>query len=240
MLVNTATANALEYITERAADANRAFVPGAQPAFADVANDVSPARFVLDPMSVAPPSESYFITSDERERTAYTQNGALAMSNGTVVASNGRPVLGFGAPDGPLTELRIDPVDLALGRATGVRVDADGSVDYTRSSVDPRTGARENERVVIGRLALARFPAATKLPQADAERVLAPAGVIPHIGRPDDGNFKAVAPMHRASSRIDLDLSLSRLNDAYIAFDALQAAHKAQSSTGKTAMDLLK
>jgi len=33
---------------------------------------------------------------------------------------------------------------------------------------------------------------------------------------------------------------LDRLEEAYVAFDALQAAHKAQGGVGKTAMDLLK
>ncbi|MDP9110476.1 MAG: hypothetical protein M3M96_02420, partial [Candidatus Eremiobacteraeota bacterium] len=149
-------------------------------------------------------------------------------------------VLGFATDGSPLSELHGDSVDVALGRTENLRVEADGSVCYDRTSIDPRTGEKERERVAVGRIALARFPAATKFQQSDAERVLPPQGVVPHLGRPGDGNFTKVAPMHSAASHIDLAASLSRLSDAYLAFDALTAAHKAQGGIGKTAMDLLK
>lgn len=240
MLVNAATERALEYIAARGADANRAFTPGARPQFDDVGTDAAAPRFVPDPLSVVPPADAYFITSDDRGRAAYTQNGSFSISDGAVVGSNGRPILGYAAPNAALGELRIDPVDAALGRAKNTNISADGSLGFTRSSIDPRTGARENERVVVGRIALARFPAGTKCASADAERVLAPPGVVPHTGRPGDGNFNALSPMHSTPSHIDLERSLGRLNDAYIAFDALTAAHKAQGAIAKTTMDLLK
>ncbi len=46
--------------------------------------------------------------------------------------------------------------------------------------------------------------------------------------------------MHRERSRVDVDESLIRLKEAYLAFDALQAAEAARAHLGKTAMDLLK
>lgn len=46
--------------------------------------------------------------------------------------------------------------------------------------------------------------------------------------------------MRRERSRINVDESLARLKDAYLAFDALQAAEAAKAHVGKTAMDLLK
>ncbi|HEV7180558.1 MAG TPA: hypothetical protein VGN11_11855 [Candidatus Baltobacteraceae bacterium] len=239
MFVNAATANALDYIAERASDVYKAYTPGARPSYGDVETERDAAVPVLDPLSVAPPADAYFVTAGERGRRSYTQNGTLAVAGGTVTAA-GAPVLGVTAPGGALAELHIDPVDLALGRATNVHVEADGSVAYMRSSVDPRSGARESERVTIGRLALARFPAGTKLQSAGADRAVAPAGVLPHVGSPGDGNFAPVAPLHREQSRVNLDESLNRLEDAYLAFDALAAAHKAQGSLGKTAMDLLK
>ena len=46
--------------------------------------------------------------------------------------------------------------------------------------------------------------------------------------------------MQRERSRVDVDESLARLKDAYLAFEALQAAEAAKGRLGKTAMDLLK
>ena len=162
------------------------------------------------------------------------------MLNGTLVCSNGRPVLGFandGTTAGPLT---VDAVDDALGRVQNVRIESDGNVTYDRRVVEPRTGESQVQRMSIGRLALARFPAATKLITAGDGTVTAAPDVVPHTGRAADGNFGAIAPMRRDESRIDFDRSLERLHDAYVAFDALQAVHKAQGQTGKVAMDLLK
>lgn len=240
MIVNSATADALDYINERAADVYRAYTPGAHSAHGDVSREGVQSRAVFDPLSVAPPDDAYFVTTDDRGRKAYTQNGNFRLLNGTIVGTNGRPVLGTIASNGALVELRVDPIDAAVGRVQNLHVEADGAVSYSRLSIEPKTGARENERVIVGRLALARFPAATKLSQLDGERALAPAGVVPHLGRPGDGNFAALQPMRQSASRIDMDKSLDRLNDAYMAFDALQAAHKAQGSLSKTAMDLLK
>lgn len=240
MSVNPATANALEYIAQRASDVYRAYTPGAQALHPDVAAQGTRAQAIPDPLAIAPPAGTYLVSNDWHGRTCYTQNGNLHLANGTLTGSDGRPVLGFTNANATLSELRIDPVDFALGRAANVRIDADGSVVYSRTSIDPQTGGREEERVSIGRIALARFPAGTKLTQRDADSAVAPAGVVPHIGRPSDGNFDEVAPMHETPSGVDLDLSLQRLNDAYMALDALLAAHKAQGSLGRTAMDLLK
>ncbi|MBV8531417.1 MAG: hypothetical protein JO104_08875, partial [Candidatus Eremiobacteraeota bacterium] len=74
----------------------------------------------------------------------------------------------------------------------------------------------------------------------DGIEVAAPPGVSPQTGLPGDADFAVLAPMHRAHSRIDLDRSLIRLKEAYIAFDALQAAEAAKVHLGKTTMDLLK
>jgi hypothetical protein len=63
--------------------------------------------------------------------------------------------------------------------------------------------------------------------------------VVPHIGTARDGNFESLRPFARESSGINLDLSLQRLEDAYLALDAIRAAGKAQGSVQKTAMDLL-
>jgi hypothetical protein len=64
--------------------------------------------------------------------------------------------------------------------------------------------------------------------------------VQPQLGIPGDANFAALQPMHRERSRVNLDESLVRLQDAYIAFDALRAAEQAKAHLGKTTMDLVK
>jgi hypothetical protein len=231
MLINAATENAFERIAQRAADVQRAFTPGAEALFGDAGAPPS-SRPSLNPLSVAPPPDAYFVTVDARGRTAYTQNGAFALRDGMLVDGEGKPVLGFTAATAASSELHCDPIDVALGRIKNARIDADGTLLYDRSAIDPRTGARENESVAVGRIALARFPAGTRVPALP--------GVVPHLGRPGDGNFACVEPMREENSRIDFDRSLDRLEEAYLSFDALTAAHKAQGSFGKTAMDLLK
>lgn len=57
---------------------------------------------------------------------------------------------------------------------------------------------------------------------------------------PADGTFAPLLPMHRERSRVDVNESLIRLKDAYLAFDALRAAETAKAHVGKTTMDLLK
>jgi len=240
MYVNPATAAALDRIAERASDVYASFTPGALPQHGDVATDRVSSRFVLDPLSAAPPDDAYFITTNDRGQTCYTRDGTFQLRDGAIVGVQGRTMLGFTSPNGALCELHIDAVDAALGRVANLHVESDGSIAYTRRAVDPRSGASVDERVVVGRLALARFPAATKLNALDANRFVAPPGHVPHIGRAADGNFGPVAPMRSEMSRVDIERSLQRLQDAYTAFDALQAAHKAQSGLGKTAMDLLK
>jgi flagellar basal body rod protein FlgG len=240
MMVNAATQDALDRIAQRAADVQRAFTPGAIPQFGDVATDAPASRAALDPLSVAPPADAYFLTTDERGRTAYTRDGGFALRDGTLVGANGRAIFGFTTPNGTATQLHVDAVDETLGRVQNLRIEPDGTLAYDRTIIDPRSGTRERERVPVGQLALARFPAATKLAAVDANHVVAPPGTLPHVGRAGDGNFAHVAPMQREESRIDFDRSLDRLEEAYVAFDALQAVHKAQGSTSKTAMDLLK
>jgi flagellar basal body rod protein FlgG len=240
MMINAATEDALERIVQRAQDVQRAFMPGASAQFGDVVTDQSASRAVLDPLSAAAPADAYFVTTDERGRTVYTRDGGFSLADGTLVGANGRAILGFRSAAGATSELHIDAVDAALGRVNDLRIEPDGSLSYDRAVVDPRNGARERERVVVGRVALARFPAATKLVASDANHFLTPAGTVPHVGRAGDGNFARIAPMQREESRIDFDRSLDRLEEAYVAFDALQAAHKAQGDTGRTAMDLLK
>ncbi len=238
MFLNGPISAALERIAERASDVRRAFEPGAVPDRDDVAASHAPEP-ALDALSVAIPEGAYAVVAGERGN-AYTRDGSFSIRAGRLVDVAGRSVMGTTVNGGSIVELAIDPVDAALGRASGVRVESDGSVAYDRWGVDPRSGAREAQRVVAGRIALARFPAGTRLETQRDGTLAAAASVVPHFGTPAEGGFAALQTLRRTGSGIDIDASLARLKDAYDAFDALQAAQAAKGRLGKTAMDLLK
>lgn len=240
MFLNPSLSGALDRIAERAADVRRAYTPGALPQHDDVATASSLSDFTLDPLSVVAPDSAYFVASDDRGENLYTRDGAFALRDGTLVDQGGHAVLGRITLGGALAPLRVERVDQALGRVDAPAVEADGSFVYYRSVVDPRSAKRDTQRVVAGHLALARFPAGTRLESVDGSFGRAAAGVTPQLGSPGDGDFGALTPMRRERSRIDVDESLARLKEAYIAFDALQAAEMARAHLGKTAMDLLK
>ncbi len=240
MFLNASLSLALDRIAERAADVRRAYTPGATPRHDDVTTAGPSSTFTLDPLAVAPPDGAHFLTAADRGDRAYTRDGSFAVRDGRLVAGDGRPVLGVPAGGGPLGELRVDAVDAALGRAGDAAIEPDGTFVYTRVAIDPRSGARGTQRVVVGRVALARFPAGTRLEADDSGAAAAPAGIAPHAGLPGDGDFAPLAPRQRERSGVDIDESLARLKEAYLAFDALQAAEAARSRLGKTAMDLLK
>ena len=240
MFLNPNLSAALDRIAERAADVRRAYTPGAIPQHDDVALPKTAPVFTLDPLAVTASDDAYFVTNDEQGRRSYTRDGSFALRGGRLVDAEGRPILGRSGQEAALSELCVDPVDEALGRVRNVRIERDGSLVYSRDAVDPRSGTRESQRVVIGRIALARFPAGTRLETSDGSHCAAPAGVVAQTGLAADGRFGPLSPMHREHSRIDVDESLVRLKDAYLAFDALQAAEAAKGHLGKTAMDLLK
>jgi flagellar hook protein FlgE len=239
MLVSSATTRALEEIAARERDVLQAYAPGAMPERTDVAK---PATFepALDPLSAAPPADSYFITSDDRGRLLFTRDGSFSIKDGTLVDAQGRPMLGYACDGATLAPLTADPVDAALGFSASARIESDGSVTYERATIDPRTGRRDVQRAAIGQLALARFAPGTKVQAVDPQHVAAPLGIVPHVGRAGDGNFGAVTTFARESSGVDIDAGLQRLQEAYLALDAIRAAGKAEGGVEKTTMDLLK
>jgi hypothetical protein len=183
------------------------------------------------------PERSYAIVDDGRGGALYTRESAFSIRNGRVVDDSGRAVRGTSRAGAALGDLRVDPTDLALGRVRDLHVGEDGRVSYRREAVDPRSGAYAIETVVVGRIALARFSPATALRPIDGSHVSAPEGVVPHVGSADDGTF---GPMRGPRDGNDLDASLQRLQEAYLALDALRAARTAQGGTEKGAMDLVK
>lgn len=238
MFLNPVLGAALDRITERAADVRRAFIPGGAAQHDDVASPAATSDFTLDPLSVSADAGLYFVTRDPHGRIGFSADGSFALRNGRLEDRDGNAVCGRDG-SGDLAEMRLDPVDEALGRTANVRIEADGAFAYDRSSVDPRSGIRDKRRVVAGHLAIARFPAGTRLAEEDGRR-FPPRDVAPQLGSAGHDGFAALAPMHRTRSGVELDESLIRLKEAYLTFDALQAAETAKGHLGKTAMDLLK
>lgn len=239
MLISNAMMRALDDIAVRERDVLQAYAPGAVPERGDVAK---PATSVpaLDPLSIAPPVDAFFMTRDDAGRQLFTRDGSFAIEDGALVDAQGRAILGYPRRGDPLTPLRADPVDTALGFTASARVEADGNVVYQRTTIDPRTGQRELQLAHIGQIALARFAPGTKLQAVDAQHFAAPLGTVPYTGLAGDGSFGAMTPNARERSGIDIDLGLQRLQEAYLALDAIRAAGKAQGGIEKTAMDLLK
>ncbi|MDQ2872930.1 MAG: hypothetical protein M3R35_07380 [Candidatus Eremiobacteraeota bacterium] len=239
MLISAAIARAREAVAARERDVLQAYTPGARPERSDAAAPAN-ADFTLDPLSASAPPDTYFASSSERGNTSFSRDGRFAISSDTLVDGHGRPVLGYHDGSDALAPLRVNAVDAALGYANGARIERDGSVTYERATIDPRTGNRETQRISIGRVALARFAPGTPLQAIDAARFTAPAGAAPHFGRATDGNFAALTPNSREGSRVDIDLGLQKMQEAYLSLDALQAADRAGRDLEKTAMDLLK
>jgi flagellar basal body rod protein FlgG len=233
---------ALERIAARANDVLAAYQPGAQSAFSDVRANKAPAAST-DPLSVVAPPNALFVTSDATGERTYTRDGRFQLRNGTLTAPNGDAVLGTppgAAPAAAPQPLAADPRDVALGRTGSARIAADGTVSYDRTAIDPRTGDRRLERVAIGRVALARFPAASELANASGGRLVGPRGAKPYVGAATDGTFGPLVPHARDTGTVDLTTALVKLQDAYLAFDAIRAAQKAGNGTAKAAMDLVK
>lgn len=239
MLISGAAARTLDEIAARERDVLHAYTPGAAGQYGDAAKPPA-AQPTIDPLSVAAPADAYFIASGDRGRMLFTRDGSFAVRDGTLVDAQGRAVLGYARDGAVLGALKIDGVDDALGFSASLRVESDGGVTYDRAAIDPRTGRREVQRARVGYVALARFAPGTKLQAVDAQHSAAPPGILPHIGKSGDGSFGALTPNSREGSGIDIDAGLQRLQEAYLALDAIRAADMAQRGVEKTAMDLLK
>ncbi len=242
-MISRATSDALERVAQRAQDALAAFTPGAVPQRGVTLGPAPRAQFSLDPLSVAAPPDAFFVTAGRDGSPRYTRDGTFSLRGDALVASDGSPVLGYTGPSGPGSlpaPLHIDPSDAALARHADLHLDATGALTYTRPTIDPRTGARTNERIVAGRIALARFPAGTAPTRIDGTHVTAPPGILPHLGTPGDATFAGLRTNARDGGGIDIDTALDRLADAYTAFSAMRAAFAARGSTDRTATELVK
>lgn len=241
-MIDASSARMLATIAARASDLLNAYTPGAQPHFADVVASTPSTYHVQDELSVTS-SDGYFVV-DDRGRRAFTKDGGFTVREGALLTKGGAAVYGYADADaqrrGVLTALHVDPVDAALKRHDDMRVESDGHVVYTRAVRDAASGAARPERVVLGTLALARFPAGTRPVELDATHVAAPSDTRVQIGTPADGAFAPLATHSADRGNYDIDRALQRLHDAYESFGALQAAKSARGKTDRTAMDLIK
>jgi len=241
-MLNASPLDAYDRIAARAQDVREVFRSGAIPLNDDVRAPAAAAPSP-DPLSVVPPPGAWIVTRAADGTRAYERDGAFSLADGVMRTRDGAEVLGYPRGDARGTvpaPLRVPAVDAALGRASDARIEPDGSVAYSRATIDPRTGVRRDERVTLGRIALARFPAGTHPQRLDAARVAAPPGVAPHLGTPGDGTFAPLATFSRDPGAIDLAASVAKLDEAYRAFEAIGAAVRSQSSLTKTAVDLVK
>ena len=241
-MINASPLDAYERVVSRAHDVTQIFRGGALPLNDDVRTEpaVVPST---DPLSAVPPPGAWFVTRGTDGARAYERDGALSLADGVLRTESGAEVLGYPGGDARgavAVPLRVSDVDRALGRASAARVEADGTIAYARDAIDPHSGARTAERVVLGRLALARFPAGTQPVRLDGARVAAPKNVVPHYGTPGDGTFGALATSSRDAGSVDVAAGVARLNEAYRAFEALGAAVHAHARAQKTAVDLVK
>jgi hypothetical protein len=240
-MIDPNLAGAFDRLAVRRNDVLHAFEPGFEPERADVAGRAG-VQPDADPLHVVAPDSTYFVSGAAGGTATFSRAGTFAVDGGELrFAGSDRAVLGFaiGRP-GVVVPLRVDPYDAALGRVSDARVEADGTFAYSRTSVDPRTGDRRTERVAVGRVALARFPAGTGVERIDATHVRAPVGVSPTIGAPADGRFGALTARARDLGRVDILAGLERMREAYEELDAYRASTKAHGSIDRTTMDLLK
>ena len=239
-MTSSNVSRAVETVERRAEDLRLLYSGGAQPNYSDILRDErgEPAN---DALCVMLPRETYLMAGDPN-RPVYTRDGALGVRDGVLTAGDGTPVLGYRGDDrsGIPQTLAIDKNDAAFGRVQDLRIEPDGVFGYARTVIDPKTLQPAVERVVIGRLALARFPAGSHPDRVDATHVRAPLGVVPFVGTPNDGNFASLMPQRRAIGRLDPDAAIERLQDAYVMLRALGAVERTRSGMIRGALDLVK
>jgi len=231
---------ALERIAARERDVLHVYEPGFEPESAQAAS-APRALASSNPLSVAAPEDTFFVVPGAGGTVRLTRDGAFSIVGGTLRERSGAAVLGFAPGETRrIAPLCVDPYDAALGRIAHPRVDADGTFAYERTGIDPRTGAARLERVVVGRVALARLPAGAQAQHLDATHVAPPPGMTPRFGAPSDGTFGSLFTGARDLGRLDLVEGIARMHDAIERYEALRAANHAKGALEKSALDLVK
>jgi flagellar basal body rod protein FlgG len=177
------------------------------------------------PLAIVLPQHAYLVVNGTQAR-AYSRNGDLRFVDGELQSGES------------LGALRADSVDVALGRVHDPEISSDGVVAYGRTTVDARNGHVSTQRVVVGKVALASFPAGTRLARVDNFSAAPAAGEQPNLGVPGDARFARLRTHAREISSVDVHRATTRWTEAVAAYYALLDA-KANNGA-KTAMDLIK
>jgi flagellar basal body rod protein FlgG len=241
-VIDPSIAAAFGRIEKRAEDVHHAYDSAYRPSDTELRRSGG-AKTVPDasPLSVAAPPGTFFVLQGHDGTSLYTQDGAFSFEKGTLRTSTGDIVLGFRSDRAAqLAPLAASPVDIALQRVDGAQIDPDGSLSCSLHSIEPKTGERILRRVLLGHLALVRFPMASEPISVDGTRVRAPDGISPHAGIPGGPSFPALKTHVRQLANLDIETGLGRLQEAYTSLEVLQAANKARGEAEKSATDLLK
>ncbi len=243
-MIDGVTAQTLEQLDVRTEDVRHQFDPGYIPVL-DEDRKTTGTRAVnsLDALHTTAPQDAFYAGVDAHGRRFYTRDGAFDLQSFHLRTADGSSVLGYPANAKPGSEpqpLDIDRNDYVLGNVHDAKIGEDGTFEYTRKTADPKTGAETSERVVVGRLALARFPAGTRIEAADGVHVTARAGEEPTLGMPSTEGFGTLLAHSDDRGGIDIQQGLSHLRDAFVAYTAIQSAKNAHGHTDKIAMDLIK
>jgi len=232
--------NAVEYYNKRADDAIHAGKTGYAPNFADVM--VKHARSLRngDPLSVAAPYGSYFVVGDREvgSARAYTRDGTFKLDrDGQLTTANGKYVMGFrtgGVDSRALKPLELPPELRGKENVAG-QIRPDGTFVAVRTDVPNDPG------IPIGRIALARFPAAQPIPDEGGDgTVLREADDHTKIAEPGSEGFALVKPGERDIGTIDRLGAISHMIHAREALAAVIQARNAQDTFDKKAEDLNK
>ncbi len=197
-MISQAIADALSRIEDRSGDLVHIFDAGFEPDDSRLAQRGPNAVPALDGLSLVAPDGAYFVSAGLDGRMVFSRDGAFTFDDGTLRTRDGLPVLGYSGESKTPAPLAADRLDSSLRRVGEARIERDGSLSYERSSVDPRSMQRRSEHVVVGRVALARFPAGTQPVRRNGGGVMAPHGVSPSVGSPGSEGFGFVTPFARA------------------------------------------
>lgn len=243
-MINSGPAQALAELATRTQEMLHAYEPGYETQDDQIRSaTLARPKPSNDPMSAAAPEGAYFVGHDASGRTFFSRDGSFGVDGGKIAWPDGSAVLGYppgAAHDGKPQRLSVDPIDVALGRTKDAHVEADGSVVYSRSVVDPKTAKTSVERVEVGRIALARFPAGTALTRIGTTRIGSPGGVVPFIASPGEGTFGSLATKSRDLGAVDFEAGLNQVREAFLALDAMSASARVDDKDAHVAMDLIK
>lgn len=238
-------------------DLQNSFTSGFIPADPQIRSAHARTAPSLNPLSAVAPDEAFFVGTDVHGRRFYSRNGDFRLAEGRLQTENGSTVMGYAPGGTTLVPLQIDPKDVALGRAASAQIETDGSLTYTRPLINGKTGEKQSERVVVGRVALARFAAGTDVPRLiqsqqaaypvgsdsdskDGVHFTAPAGLAPTIGKPNELGFRPLQTHRVDRGNLNMALAVKKLSDEYMEYAAFKTAGDAKGKNESEVLALLK